>query len=593
MYLKNILILESGPIKDFQYDLEFEDNGNPKPTIIVGQNGSGKSNLLSFVTDALIEIAVKTFNDAAPGNNFGRHSWHRIIGGQTIRTGSQFELALLRFADHDDAYTYVSKGGNLRKADVQARLNSFPQAANWSENGAHKDVTGPDAPIEMIYRKGCYLSFPSSRSEEPYWARNVTTAEDSHFEGQFTNLLGKPISVVSVLDDLKPWLVDVILDHTVDIHSLIPLVRDQEKLISAIANVANKSNSLTNFNLVLRTVLETPKARLVRTGRRAGPGKLQVYDGQKPIVPTFDSFSSGQAALIGIFGTILRYADKENPSLPTQEIRGIVLVDEIDTHLHADMQHNVLPQLISFFPKVQFIVSAHAPLVPLGMERIFGPEGFSLLEMPTGMKITAERFSEFHSSLRHLRDTRSFDEMVVQRIDELQRPRVLCEGSTDPKYFTTAAKLLGFTDLIEGVDFDWIGVRENGQAKDGGKDRLYQAQRILRNNPSILKFRAVLLFDCDHKKPEMDDGRLHVRVLDKNLQNTRCDKGVENLLPPCVFEDRFFKIETHRNGADEIQTKKLKKTELCDFLCDEKRDPVDFEGFRTTLQMLHEVVFPE
>jgi predicted ATP-binding protein involved in virulence len=41
----------------------------------------------------------------------------------------------------------------------------------------------------------------------------------------------------------------------------------------------------------------------------------------------------------------------------------IVLIDEIETHLHVELQKRVLPFLTKLFPKVQFIVSTHSPFV--------------------------------------------------------------------------------------------------------------------------------------------------------------------------------------------------------------------------------------
>lgn len=98
MYLRKSLILQSGPIEDLRLDFDFHANGNPKPMVIVGKNGSGKTNFLSYVTDALIEIACKKFTDVAPPYPSGLgHRWHRIIGDVTTRSGSQYELALLEF----------------------------------------------------------------------------------------------------------------------------------------------------------------------------------------------------------------------------------------------------------------------------------------------------------------------------------------------------------------------------------------------------------------------------------------------------------------------------------------------------------------
>lgn len=45
------------------------------------------------------------------------------------------------------------------------------------------------------------------------------------------------------------------------------------------------------------------------------------------------------------------------------DLEGIVLIDEIETHLHVDLQKKILPFLTAFFPKIQFIVTTHSPFV--------------------------------------------------------------------------------------------------------------------------------------------------------------------------------------------------------------------------------------
>ena len=53
-----------------------------------------------------------------------------------------------------------------------------------------------------------------------------------------------------------------------------------------------------------------------------------------------------------------------NPGIrDLQDIFGIVLIDEVDTHLHPKWQWNVLNALHETFPNVQFIVTTHAPIV--------------------------------------------------------------------------------------------------------------------------------------------------------------------------------------------------------------------------------------
>ena len=67
------------------------------------------------------------------------------------------------------------------------------------------------------------------------------------------------------------------------------------------------------------------------------------------------------------------------------DVRGIVVVDEIELHLHARHQYEVLPNLIRLFPKVQFILTSHSPLFVLGMESLFGEDGFALHRLPGGL----------------------------------------------------------------------------------------------------------------------------------------------------------------------------------------------------------------
>lgn len=42
---------------------------------------------------------------------------------------------------------------------------------------------------------------------------------------------------------------------------------------------------------------------------------------------------------------------------------GIVLIDEIETHLHLELQKEILPFLTKLYPNIQFIVSTHSPFI--------------------------------------------------------------------------------------------------------------------------------------------------------------------------------------------------------------------------------------
>ena len=528
MYLKDALILNSGPLEDLELVFRFQADGNPKPTVIVGKNGSGKSNLLAFVTDALIELAAKNFTDVALKHDSGGHQWHRVIGGTTTRTGSAYELALLKFEEQQNSFTYLSKGGDLAKPDIQSRLVAFPQAPNWPQDGNRKEVTGPKDQIEKIFQGGCYVSFPTSRSEAPYWSGQSSETDESRFVDRFQNLLRKPISVQSSINEIKPWLVDVLLDQMVD---GVALFQNPQQQGQTIANAVANHTALANVNSLLRAILGKPNARLVRAGREAGARKLMVLDGQELVLPSLDSFSSGQAMLFGMFGTILRYADAGRVPKPTAQMEGIVLIDEVDAHLHADIQHDVLPNLIRLFPKIQFILSAHSPLFPLGMEKHFGEENINLIQMPNGSPISAERFSEFESAYNYLAETRRFEDDFTARISAATQPLLIVEGTTDIDYIRKAAEHLGKTEVIDGIEFvDGDGFK--------GLDKIWK--NLHHERWTNIARAVVLLYDCDVTPKNNEIGRAHQRTIPK--QNSIVEKGIENLFT----SDTLQKARDHK-----------------------------------------------
>lgn len=75
----------------------------------------------------------------------------------------------------------------------------------------------------------------------------------------------------------------------------------------------------------------------------------------------FNGLSDGYAAVINILTEILLRS--EAFQINQQDMQGIVLIDEIETHLHLDLQKKILPFFTNFFPKMQFIVSTHSPFV--------------------------------------------------------------------------------------------------------------------------------------------------------------------------------------------------------------------------------------
>ncbi|MEO5338949.1 MAG: AAA family ATPase [Magnetococcus sp. MYC-9] len=80
-----------------------------------------------------------------------------------------------------------------------------------------------------------------------------------------------------------------------------------------------------------------------------------------------NSLSSGQYSLLAMVGDLLIRLYEAQPDVTDpKELQGIVLIDELDVHLHPRRQRELPGQLSSIFPKVQFVATTHSPIPILG-----------------------------------------------------------------------------------------------------------------------------------------------------------------------------------------------------------------------------------
>ncbi len=82
-----------------------------------------------------------------------------------------------------------------------------------------------------------------------------------------------------------------------------------------------------------------------------------VQTGHEPF--DFNTMSSGYAAIFDIINDLLMRMEAQK----NYNLQGVVLVDEIETHLHLELQKKILPVLNSLFPNIQFIISTHSPFI--------------------------------------------------------------------------------------------------------------------------------------------------------------------------------------------------------------------------------------
>ena len=82
----------------------------------------------------------------------------------------------------------------------------------------------------------------------------------------------------------------------------------------------------------------------------------------------FTEMSDGFIAAIDIIADLILKMQDGNSLTRNYQKQGIVLIDEIETHLHLELQRIVMPLLTNIFPNIQFIVTTHSPFVLNSME---------------------------------------------------------------------------------------------------------------------------------------------------------------------------------------------------------------------------------
>lgn len=125
---------------------------------------------------------------------------------------------------------------------------------------------------------------------------------------------------------------------------------------------------------------------------RIDPAPVKTYQGYEHVYTMngmslpFRLLSDGYKAYIGWIGDMLFHICMGvGRGLKLRELRGVVLVDEIDLHLHPEWQRVVVPTLAKALPHVQFVVTTHSPLVVGSLEAanlfvLFEEEGTTVVK---------------------------------------------------------------------------------------------------------------------------------------------------------------------------------------------------------------------
>lgn len=75
----------------------------------------------------------------------------------------------------------------------------------------------------------------------------------------------------------------------------------------------------------------------------------------------FTELSDGYSAILMMVGEIM--LQMTTGATESYDMPGIVIIDELETHLHVSLQKRILPFLTNLFPNIQFIVTTHSPFI--------------------------------------------------------------------------------------------------------------------------------------------------------------------------------------------------------------------------------------
>ena len=600
MYAKRIQLVNYGPTDHLDITFPFQGD-TPKPVLLVGENGSGKSILLSHIVNGLVSAKAIAY-PGSPEVKIGKA--YKLRSNSYVKSGSESYFGRVDFEDG----LFLTEMRSRKRRQEYATFPTGPSGPDihdaWNkmkpEGNDHFDsnFSSNEDKFENIFVQRCVLYFPPNRFEDPAWLNEENLESQAqymdlkHVQGQTE----RKVIHYSPLHENQNWLFDLLYDRAVfEIQTTqvsFPVNNSKTTIPLPIFN-GYSGTATSTYETALRIVRKVIKKEDARFGvGLRNDRKISIESGAGQLIPNIFQLSSGETALLNLFLSILRDFGLCGVHFSNAaDVRGIVVVDEIDLHLHAVHQHEVLPELIKIFPNVQFVVTTHAPLFVLGMQKVFGENGFALYQLPQGHRISPEEFSEFGKAYQAFTETTRFSNDIRAAIEGVQKPIVFVEGSTGRRYIHKASQLLRQEAILEGVE-----LRDGGGA--GDLKKIWKAWP-----PDLVPQKVMLLFDCEEQLSPDVKGDLLRRTIPLQSNNP-LQKGIENLFSKETLErarqykPAFIDIDPQFTrtvrGKSQLVPEKWtvnadEKTNLCNWLC-ENGTQEDFQGFLAILELLKDLL---
>jgi predicted ATP-binding protein involved in virulence len=385
--------------------LEFDEI---EPTVFIGINGVGKSSILDCLAILLSPLIELIQNSTASG---------RLFSDQDITNGHQETNNEITISLDSQRVTW-----SLIQARKEHRKDSFQlkeAVENYTEALRILKSVGR---IGEVDKKRQLLGVTGELEELKAVGNKIRTHWKANSEVNLPLVLYYPVNRAVL--DISLEIPEKQAFEQIDAYNLA-LTGVQIgfgsffqwfRALEDLENEERRDNS-DYRNLQLEAVRQAIYSLLPGFSNlrvRRSPLRMTVTkQGQELII---NQLSDGEKCLLAMVGDLARRLAIANPSLsdPLQG-SGVVLIDEIELHLHPKWQREIIPALTRTFPNCQFIVTTHSPQVLSQVK----PDSIYILEQ-TDVGITAK-----HPESSYGRDS---NRILEDLMDVPERPQAIKES---------------------------------------------------------------------------------------------------------------------------------------------------------------------
>lgn len=344
--------LDSIHLTNYRCHKSLEVKFGPCFNVVVGVNGSGKTSLLRGISNSLTSLllGMNAFDHFSwPLNEPGDARLHTVSHEGRLRFEPQYPVKLTATGVAFEAactWTWM-KSNQVGTAEISG---SHPgaiwqsiQLSNSASPEAQQNST--TLPLIAFYRANRNWNQPQPNEMLAATQRNSRT--DGYARWSDASLDSSALQGWTIAKCLERFQTSSETGQSFDAIEDDELALVNAALAAAVEGVKGLRYDLKQKSLLIDWVPDD------ETGALRDP-------------TAFENLSDGQRAVIGLVADIARRMCLLNPQLGrdvTAKTPGVVLIDELDIHLHPRWQRIVTRGLKTAFPALQFIVASHSPQV--------------------------------------------------------------------------------------------------------------------------------------------------------------------------------------------------------------------------------------